>query len=89
MYAAVALIALALGYKVFADAHKEKEGLKLLGQIIGVVVMLAAVLCMLCGAVKCMYKSQCSIMSKSSCPLVSPTAKAGCPIGDMSADPAK
>ena len=81
MHSAVALIALALGYKVFVDAHKEKEGLKLLGQIIGIVVMLAAVLCMLCGAAKCMTKSQCSLMSKTGCPLA---AKTTCPMGDMS-----
>ena len=82
MHSAIALIALALGYKVFADAHKEKEGLKLLGQIIGIVVMLAAVLCILCGAAKCMYKSQCSLMSKTGCPLIA--AKTACPMGDMS-----
>ena len=82
MHTAVALVALALGYKVFADAHKEKEGLKLLGQIIGIVVMIAAVLCMLCGAAKCLYKSQCSVMSHNGCPLAA--AKTTCPMGDMS-----
>ena len=82
MHTAIALVALALGYKVFADAHKEKDGLKLLGQVIGIVVMLAAVLCMLCGAAKCVYKSQCSMMSKNGCPLAA--AKTACPMGDMS-----
>ena len=84
MHSAVALIALALGYKVFADAHKEKEGLKLLGQIVGVVVMLAAVLCALYGTVRCMNKSQCSTMSKMGCPLTAGAAKAACPMGAAS-----
>ena len=74
MHAAVALIALALGYRVFADAHKEKEGLKLLGQVIGLVVMMAAVLCMVCGAVKCMLGSQGYMMSKGGCPFAAKTA---------------
>ncbi len=84
MHAALALIALALGYKVFTDAHKEKEGLKLLGQVIGIVVMLAAVLCMLCAAAKCMTRSQCSMMSKGSCPFTANTAKTACPMGAAS-----
>ena len=85
MQASVALVALALGYKVFADAHKEKEGLKLLGQVIGLVVMLGAVLFLLCGAAKCMYNSQCPMMSKSACPF---TAKSACPMG-VASDSAK
>ena len=36
MSIALSLIALVLGYKVFLDASKEKEGLKLLGQSIGI-----------------------------------------------------
>ena len=64
MHGAISLVALALGYKVFTDAHKEKEGLKLLGQTIGVVVMIAAVLSILCGVGKCMGKSGCPMMGK-------------------------
>ena len=76
MNVAISLVALALGYKVFADAHKEKEGLKLLGQIIGVVVMIASVLALTCGAAKCMKNQNCFMISKSNCPLM---AKTGSP----------
>ncbi|HXV18946.1 MAG TPA: hypothetical protein VD883_02590 [Candidatus Omnitrophota bacterium] len=50
------LIALVLGYRAFLDACKEKEGLKLLGQVIGIVVMIGALLTVLCGAMHCMGK---------------------------------
>ena len=70
MHGAISLVALALGYKVFTDAYKEKEGLKLLGQMIGVVVMIAAVLSILCGAAKCMGKSDCPMMRKSECSMM-------------------
>ena len=90
MHTAVALVALALGYKVFVDAHKEKDGLKLLGQIVGVAVMVAAVLCVFCGAVMCLHKSSCG---KSGCMMMSKdvnysgtdtAAKPTCPMGGMS-----
>ena len=77
MSIALCLIALALGYKVFADALKEKKGVRLLGWGIGIFVMLAAVLSLVCGAIKCAYKSGCPTMSKYSCPMV----KANCPMG--------
>ena len=86
MHAAVSLVALALGYKVFADAHKEKEGLKLLGQIVGIVVMIAAVLSMICGAMKCMNGSQCPLTAKSGCPH---SAKTVCPMGGAVTDSEK
>ena len=44
MSCAVALIALSLGYLVYVHASKEKEGVKLLGQVIGIVVMIGAVM---------------------------------------------
>ena len=69
MQVPISLVALALGYKVFADSHKEKEGLKLLGQIIGIVVMIAALLSVVCGATKCMSHSNCSMMPKTACPM--------------------
>ena len=53
MHAGSALIALALGYVVFAHAYKEKEGLKLLGQIVGVAVMVLSLLLIICGAMQC------------------------------------
>ena len=49
MKIAIALIALTLGYKVFTEASKEKDGLKLLGQTIGVFVMVLSLLLTLCG----------------------------------------
>jgi hypothetical protein len=48
----LALIALVLGYKAFLDASKEKEGLKLLGQVIGIFVMGMALLAFICGLMK-------------------------------------
>lgn len=77
MCVAISLVALALGYKVFADANKEKEGIKFLGQVIGIVVMLAALVSIACGAAKCMNRSDCSMMSKSNCAMM---AKTNCPM---------
>ena len=81
MYAVLGLIALALGYKVFVDAGKEKEGVKLLGQVIGIFVMIAAVLSILCGTMKCMTK-----YGKYDCPTKSfvkyaPQSPMDCPMG--------
>jgi len=53
MSISIALIALALGYKVFIDASKEKEGLRLLGQAIGVLVLIGSLLMFIAGLVKC------------------------------------
>ncbi len=77
MYAAVALIALALGYKVYVDACREKEGLKLLGQAIGILVMLGAILSIACGAAKCAYMAKKSFYQKNCCAM---TARAVCPV---------
>ena len=79
MRSAVALIALVLGYKSYVDACREKEGIKLLGQVIGIFVMIAAVLSLVCGAVKCFSrgadcpfsKKNGSMMSKANCPMAS------------------
>ena len=76
MMSALGLIALALGYKAFIDACKEKEGVKLLGQVIGIVVMIAAVLTMFCGAMKCMSKYGGYGMSRGYGPMA---AKGACP----------
>ena len=85
MSVSISLVALALGYKIFADAHKEKEGIKLLGQIIGVVVMIAALLSVACGAAKCMKRLDGSMMSKSNCAMM---AKTSCPM-HAAEDPSK
>ena len=76
MQVAISLLALALGYKVFADSHKEKEGLKLLGQVIGIVVMIGALLSVACGVSKCMSHSGCT-KSERGCPTM---AKTSCPM---------
>jgi len=70
MHIALALIALTLGYKVFADASKEKEGLKLLGQIIGIFVMILALLGTLCGMMNTCHGSYKNFHpTKTKCPL--------------------
>ena len=81
---AICLIALALGYKVFTDACKEKEGLKILGQIIGIFVMIASVLCAACPhtwnyghSSSCYGRSDCYGMRGSDCPMMK---KSTCPI---------
>lgn len=57
MMATTALIALCLGYLTYVTASKEKEGVKLIGQAIGIAVMILAVLAMACGACRA-YKSK-------------------------------
>ena len=52
MHCAIALVALGVGYLVYLQASKEKEGLKLLGQVIGIVIMIGALLSSVCAA-KC------------------------------------
>ena len=70
MHCAVALIALSVGYLVYLHASKEKEGVKLLGQVIGIFVMIAAVLCLACSTAKCMKKNGCPSSGKAPmCPM--------------------
>ena len=70
MSCAVALVALSLGYLVYLHASKEKEGVKLLGQVIGIFVMIASVLCLMGSASKCMRKNGCPFSGKAPmCPL--------------------
>ena len=64
MSCAVALVALGVGYLVFLQASKEKEGLRLLGQVIGIVVMIGAVASGFCAARHKMMRSDCPIASK-------------------------
>ena len=61
----VSLIALALGYKVFVDASRGKEGVRLLGQVIGIFVMLVALLATICG----IRSQMASCMEGSGCPM--------------------
>lgn len=76
MYVGLGLIALALGYQVFVNASKEKEGVKLLGQVIGIVVMIAAVLMVACGVMKCAYKYG----GGMGCPMKSAMVAKVCPL---------
>ena len=70
MKIAIALIALALGYKVFSEASKEKEGLKLLGQTVGIFVMILSLLLTLCGVSMMMNCYQKDFSGfKGKCPL--------------------
>ena len=62
------LVALGVGYLVYVTASKEKEGAKLLGQVIGIFVMIAAVLSVVCASMHGMHKDRCSMMEKGSCP---------------------
>jgi len=80
MIIALGLIALALGYKVYVDASKEKEGVKLLGQVIGIVVILGALSLVACGVMKCVKYYGCPMGGKATCPI---TAKANCPMSMM------
>ena len=70
MSCAMGLIALGVGYLVLLSANREKEGVKLLGQVIGIIIMIAAVLSSLCVASKCMKRGECH-MSKGApmCPV--------------------
>ena len=69
MSCALGLIALGVGYLVFLNANKEKEGLKLLGQVLGILIMIAAVLSSLCAA-KYMKGGSCPFSSRAPmCPL--------------------
>ncbi len=69
MGCAMSLVALGVGYLVLLSANKEKEGLKLLGQAIGIIIMIAAILSALCASSKCMKSSSCSMSKAPMCPV--------------------
>ncbi len=69
MSCAMGLIALGVGYLVLLNANKEKEGLKLLGQALGILIMIAAVMSSLCAATKCMRGGDYYGRGKSICPM--------------------
>ena len=78
MIIALSLIALVFGYRVFLAATAEKEGIKILGQVIGVFVMIASILliffsfCPSYGKFlggSCIYKSVNTVKSGPICPL--------------------
>ncbi|MBI4432923.1 MAG: hypothetical protein HY592_05540 [Candidatus Omnitrophica bacterium] len=73
MFIAGGLIALGVGYLVLVMANKEKEGVKILGQAIGIFVILASILCIVCSVSKCAGKyagkSGCSPAQAQQCPM--------------------
>ena len=70
MSCGVGLIALGVGYLVFSNAMKEKEGLKLLGQVIGILIMIGAIVSSLCIAKCKMMGGACPMSGKAMmCPV--------------------
>ena len=67
MGCALALVALGVGYLVLLQANKEKEGLKLLGQAIAILIIIGAVLSSLCSAMKCAKGGGCPMHEKKMC----------------------
>ena len=77
MSISLCLIAPAPGYIVVLQSSKEKEGLKVLGQAVGSVVMITAFLAALCCAAQAVgYKTSSGGWAGMSCPVGGP-AKAG------------
>ena len=69
MDCAVALVALGVGYLVLLQANKEKEGLKILGQVIAILVMLGASCSFLCASLKCMKGDHCGKSMSGKAPM--------------------
>lgn len=68
MSCAIGLIALGVGYIVFLNASKEKGSVRLVGRIIGAVIIVASILAGIC-AVKCKMGG-CLMSGKASmCPV--------------------
>ena len=81
MFIALNLIALAVGYKVFVEATKEKKDLKTLGRAIGIFIMMVVFLTSAMALVKysqayCQYKSRfgCLPILSKLCPYASRNA---------------
>ena len=70
MSIALNLIAVALGYKMLTDALKEKAAVRLLGLVLGALVLVVAVASSACSLMKCMSMNGCSLMGKSMCPMM-------------------
>ena len=72
MKSALLLIALGFGYKVFADATKEAGGIKTLGRLIGIVMMVLST------AVIAVKTFQCA--AAMYCPMNKTCAMSACPM---------
>ncbi len=68
MGCAMGLVALGVGYLVLLSANREKEGVKLLGQAIGIFIMVAAFLSSVCMAMKC-GKGECGMSGHGKAPM--------------------
>lgn len=67
MNCAMALVALGVGYLVLLQANREKEGVKLLGQVVAILIMIGAVASSICAA-----KGSCGKSGKAPmCPISS------------------
>ena len=74
----VGLITLGVGYTVFTNATREKKTVKFLGQGIGILIMIASLLALVCASMKCAMmggcpfsqKSKCRTMDKAMCPFM-------------------
>lgn len=85
MGCAMSLIALGVGYLVLLNANKEKEGLKLLGQAIGIIIMVAALMTAICVAKSCMKGGSCGMSEKKMCHMTSGGAPM-CPVSGKSVE---
>lgn len=69
MSIALCLTALSLGYLVFYQASQAKEGLRMLGQAIGVVVMIISLLSAVCCLTQALGVKCSGVSMLSGCPM--------------------
>ena len=70
MQIGITLVSMSLGYLAYVQATKEKDGLRILGQAVGIFVILASIAGFVCGASRCMMKKgMCSMPMKMNCPI--------------------
>ena len=85
MGCAMSLVALGIGYLVLLNANKEKEGLKLLGQAIGIIILVGALMTAVCAATKCMKGGACGMGEKKMCH-TSASGAPMCPVSGKSTE---
>ncbi len=80
------LISLSLGYFVFLYASREKNEVKTVGRLVGIVVIVLSLSGVLCSTVCMIKKGSCGMMKKEQCNMGSSHGKSAesCPMmGDM------